>query len=398
MSNMFAKFEKRVANVNEKKRTSPLLAKMRAAAKATETVTGEAVKPKANPLKNMFRKKKTVEKTEEAAAMAAEAEAVMQEEKASAVVEEKAEAKEEPAAKTVEKPEETAAEAPAEQKEESKAEEPAAETVAESAPAEEAQKETKAKDKETKEAKAEAEEPKAEEAAEEKPAAKPKRKRRTHAEVVAEREAKAAAKKKEEEAAKSNVPATADEPDTDDAGILVSDYREVNAFDTTMTPEEAAGIVNQGLVSTSFRAYQREIIDRVKDIRIAPDMNPGSIKYMLAELDGLNVEVGLQLTEKKQLINAWTNKEYGVLTAYRISHAVGKNEGERKRNAFAALSAATINGQQVNVLALITSANIQLEFFQGISDLIKAKREMLITMSSQVKLENSSMMIQDAIA
>jgi len=353
-------------NANGAKRTNPLLAKKKAAAKAAETVIKEGAE-KATSVKKVNPLMMKIKKAKEAKA----AEAAATEETAKEKTTVKAEAvAEETEAKT---------EAP------KKAEDAVAKTA------------------ETTKAKETKEEVKAEESkAEEKPVKKT-RKRRTHAEVVAEKEAKAAAKKAKEEAkaaeaeaAASNVPAVAD--DSDDQGILVSDYREVNAFETSMSPEEAAGIVNQGLTSDSFRAYQREIIGRLRDIKITPDMNPGAIKYTLAELDGLNVEVGINLTEKKQLINGWTNKEYGVLTAYRVSHLVGKNEGERKRNAFAALSSANINGEQVNVLALVTSANMQLEFFQGISDIIKAKREMLITMSSQVKLESSSMMMQDATA
>lgn len=346
-------------NANGAKRTNPLLAKKKAAAKAAETVIKEETE-KAAPVKKVNPLMMKMKKAKEAKAAAAE------------------EAAKE---KTTVKAEAVAEETEAKTEAPKKAEDAVAKT-AEATKAKETKEEVKAKESK----------------AEEKPVKKT-RKRRTHAEVVAEKEAKAAAQKAKEEAKAaeaSNVPAVAD--DSDDQGILVSDYREVNAFETSMSPEEAAGVVNQGLTSDSFRAYQREIIGRLRDIKITPDMNPGAIKYTLAELDGLNVEVGINLTEKKQLINGWTNKEYGVLTAYRVSHLVGKNEGERKRNAFAALSSANINGEQVNVLALVTSANMQLEFFQGISDIIKAKREMLITMSSQVKLENSSMMMQDATA
>lgn len=257
-------------------------------------------------------------------------------------------------------------------------------------------------------------EPKAEpakkEAAAEKETVKPviRRKRRTHAEVLADKAAKEeekakkkqeADKKADEEAlkeaeaeAKTKAPAKkAAAKKEEKATVVVSDFRPIDIFNQEVSPEEAAGLLNSQYESDDFHKFEEEVIERLQSIQITPDMNPGTLKYALSDLDALNSEIMIHLIEARKVINAWTDKEYGPITAYRIEHSTGKNAQDRRRNAFAALANANVQGHQVNMLALVTSAKMQLEFFQGIADTIKSKQQMLITMNGALKMENSSM-------
>ena len=263
------------------------------------------------------------------------------------------------------KPAETKAEeAKEEVKEEAKAEAPAekAETPAKTeAPAEEAK----------------TEEPKAEEA-KEAPAEeeKPKKRRR-----------KAASKKKEEAAAEPAAETT-EAPE-------VEVHKYVNSYDILgkkVSYDEMAGTVMDFFIDDDWKATQQELTEKMNAIRIEPDMNPGTLKYALAELNNLNDEIALAFVEQKQLLDMLTDKEFGAATALMAMNSRGSNAEERKANGFLALTKARFNGKDdVNLIALINAVKARFVFLNSLTKRIQYKSNTCITMSGAMKMEQSLM-------
>lgn len=261
------------------------------------------------------------------------------------------------------KPAETKAkEAKEEVKEEAKEEAPAekAETPAETeAPAKEAK----------------TEEPKAEEA-KEAPAEeeKPKKRRR-----------KAASKKKEEPAEPAE---TAEAPE-------VEVHKYVNSYDILgkkVSYDEMAGTVMDFFIDDDWKATQQELTEKMNAIRIEPDMNPGTLKYALAELNNLNDEIALAFVEQKQLLDMLTDKEFGAATALMAMNSRGSNAEERKANGFLALTKARFNGKDdVNLIALINAVKARFVFLNSLTKRIQYKSNTCITMSGAMKMEQSLM-------
>ena len=204
---------------------------------------------------------------------------------------------------------------------------------------------------ETEEAKkAEAEETKEEAPAEEEPEEKPKKRRRR----------KTAAKKEEEE----ETPA---EP-AKKAEVKVHEY--VNNYDILgkkVSYEQMAGTVMDYFIDDEWKATQEELTKKMNDIRIEPDMNPGTLKYALAELNNLNDEIALALIEQKQLLDTLTDKEFGAATA-----KFGDDE-------------------EVNLIALINAVKARFAFLNSLSKRIQYKSNTCITMSGAMKMEQSLM-------
>ena len=130
----------------------------------------------------------------------------------------------------------------------------------------------------------------------------------------------------------------------------------------------------------------------MNDIRIEPDMNPGTLKYALAELNNLNDEIALALIEQKQLLDTLTDKEFGAATALLAMNSRGANAEERKANGFAALQHAKFgDDEEVNLIALINAVKARFAFLNSLSKRIQYKSNTCITMSGAMKMERSLM-------
>ena len=144
-------------------------------------------------------------------------------------------------------------------------------------------------------------------------------------------------------------------------------------------------------IEDEWKKIQDELDGKIKDIRIEPDMNPGTLKYVLAELNNLNDEIAAAYVEQKQLLEALTNKEFGAAVCLFAMSSRGSNSEERKANGFAALTHAKYGDNEVDLISLINATKMRLLFLDNISKRIQYKSNICITMSSAIKMEQSLM-------
>jgi hypothetical protein len=177
--------------------------------------------------------------------------------------------------------------------------------------------------------------------------------------------------------------------------IHVHEY--VNNYDILgkkVSYDEMAGAVMDYFVDDEWKNTQDELNKKLSDIRIEPDMNPGTLKYALADLNNLNDEIALVYIEQKQLLDTLTDKEFGAATALMAMNQKGANAEERKANGFMALTHADFgDAKNVNLIALINAVKARFVFLNSLTKRIQYKSNLCITMSSAIKMENSMSMM-----
>ena len=156
--------------------------------------------------------------------------------------------------------------------------------------------------------------------------------------------------------------------------------------------DDMAGAVMDYFIDDDWKAIQDDLTEKMNNIRIEPDMNPGTLKYALAELNNLNDEISAAYVEQKQILDMLTDKEFGAATALMAMNQRGSNSEERKANGFAALTHAKFGGDdEVNLIALINAVKARFVFLNSLSKRIQYKSNTCITMSGAMKMEQSLM-------
>ena len=283
------------------------------------------------------------------------------------------------------KAEESAKNKVAEEKAENKAEETKekAEEVQEAAPAGEKAAEETAEAQPEKEEKAEkaATEEKAEEAVK---AAEPeKKKRRSRRKKSADTEVKAEAASKESEetdAAPVNV-----EPLSDDAPEFHSEYSFRQGTDILM------GAMEEG--EEEWLKFRDDIAARVQKVRIDSDINPGTIKFAMDELDALFTEIRIRLIQTEQAINRIDDKKTGYATIIEkdVLGKLGKvSTAERDAAVQKALIDVQTQGHHINLLFLLGKARDRKIVLDGFMSIVDAKKKALITACSVMKTEQQA--------
>lgn len=140
-------------------------------------------------------------------------------------------------------------------------------------------------------------------------------------------------------------------------------------------------------IDTEWQEKEKYFLDKVTNIRIEADMNPGTLKFTLADLCALNDEVMPHYLEQKKIYDSLVNKDFGSATAFKIANSTGSNSEERKRTGTLALMKAKINGQEINYISLINSVQMRYNSLNEIMKMIKYKSDICITMASAIKTE-----------
>jgi hypothetical protein len=215
---------------------------------------------------------------------------------------------------------------------------------------------------------------------EEKP--KKRRTRRKKAEIEAE---KKAAKEEPEEVVEEKT----EEPKKvkKETKIEVDEFKSVDLLGEKIPYDEMATTVLEYFQESEWIKTEQELEEKLAKIRIEPDMNPGALKYVLAELNALSDMVYPIYTEQSKLQAALIDKNYGAAVAYQILHSVGSNEAERKRNGYLALQKANVGGKTVNYLAMIQALLMRIMFLDKYMYRIQQKTSLCITMSGAMKME-----------
>ena len=140
-------------------------------------------------------------------------------------------------------------------------------------------------------------------------------------------------------------------------------------------------------IDTEWQEKEKYFLDKVTNIRIEADMNPGTLKFTLADLCALNDEVMPHYLEQKKIYDSLVNKDFGSATAFKIANSTGSNSEERKRTGTLALMKAKINGQEINYISLINAVQMRYNSLSEIMKMIKYKSDICITMASAIKTE-----------
>ena len=140
-------------------------------------------------------------------------------------------------------------------------------------------------------------------------------------------------------------------------------------------------------IDTEWQEKEKYFLDKVTNIRIEADMNPGTLKFTLADLCALNDEVMPHYLEQKKIYDSLVNKDFGSATAFKIANSTGSNSEERKRTGTLALMKAKINGQEINYISLINAVQMRYNSLSEIIKMIKYKSDICITMASAIKTE-----------
>ena len=140
-------------------------------------------------------------------------------------------------------------------------------------------------------------------------------------------------------------------------------------------------------VDDEWKEKEKYFLDKVTNIRIEADMNPGTLKFTLADLCALNDEVMPHYLEQKKIYDSLVNKDFGSATAFKIANSTGSNSEERKRSGILALMKAKINGQEIDYITLINAVQMRYNALNEIMKMIKYKSDICITMASAIKTE-----------
>lgn len=140
-------------------------------------------------------------------------------------------------------------------------------------------------------------------------------------------------------------------------------------------------------IDIEWQEKEKYFLDKVTNIRIEADMNPGTLKFTLADLCALNDEVMPHYLEQKKIYDSLVNKDFGSATAFKIANSTGSNSEERKRTGTLALMKAKINGQEINYISLINAVQMRYNSLNEIMKMIKYKSDICITMASAIKTE-----------
>ena len=119
-------------------------------------------------------------------------------------------------------------------------------------------------------------------------------------------------------------------------------------------------------------------------------MNSGTIRFAIGELNRFNDEIRLLCVEQEQLLDILTNKEYGKAPVI-ASKAKGKNETERKRNAYELMAHYRQPGSDhtINLITLIQAVKLRVTFLRRICGDIDRKSDRCITFQNALKTEAS---------
>jgi len=142
------------------------------------------------------------------------------------------------------------------------------------------------------------------------------------------------------------------------------------------------------IADPDWEDLKTEILTRIDGIKIKSNIPPNVVLLVSSELDSLHSYIHDKFMETKTALDNLTNKEDGVLTIIKATNAKGSNETERKASGVAAAQKYKIGKNTVDLFQLIAETRGRYNFLDGILKQIQFKKELLITVSSALKVLN----------
>jgi len=142
------------------------------------------------------------------------------------------------------------------------------------------------------------------------------------------------------------------------------------------------------IADPDWEDLKTEILTRIDGIKIKSNIPPNVVLLVSSELDSLYSYIYDKFMETKTALDNLTNKEDGVLTVIKATNAKGSNETERKASGVTAAQKYKIGKNTVDLFQLIAETRGRYNFLDGILKQIQFKKELLITVSSALKVLN----------
>lgn len=142
------------------------------------------------------------------------------------------------------------------------------------------------------------------------------------------------------------------------------------------------------IADPDWEDLKTEILTRIDGIKIKSNIPPNVVLLVSSELDSLHSYIHDKFMETKTVLDNLTNKEDGVLTVIKATNAKGSNETERKASGVTAAQKYKIGKNTVDLFQLIAETRGRYNFLDGILKQIQFKKELLITVSSALKVLN----------
>lgn len=142
------------------------------------------------------------------------------------------------------------------------------------------------------------------------------------------------------------------------------------------------------IADPDWEDLKTEILTRIDGIKIKSNIPPNVMLLVSSELDSLHSYIHDKFMETKTALDNLTNKEDGVLTVIKATNAKGSNETERKASGVTAAQKYKIGKNTVDLFQLIAETRGRYNFLDGILKQIQFKKELLITVSSALKVLN----------
>jgi chemotaxis protein histidine kinase CheA len=159
--------------------------------------------------------------------------------------------------------------------------------------------------------------------------------------------------------------------------------------ESTMSFNEVAEAMSSPMIDEEWATFRDNIEAGLDAIVIDMDMNPGTLKVVLSELNEIYDQIAQPLHQARTLLDNLTNKEDGAIQVIKsVNTGSGNNDMERKKAGYiAVMNHKPRNGGSINLFDAAAEARSRYNFLKGIYDRIQYKNSMLITMNGALKLE-----------
>lgn len=160
---------------------------------------------------------------------------------------------------------------------------------------------------------------------------------------------------------------------------------------TTVKYPEAIQAIKSKFVDEEWENFRKEIIAESDEIVIESDMQEGAMKKTIARLNALRERVWVNFIDTKSLFESLSNKDTeGLIERVKFASLEGSNETVRKKaGVLAVMNYVTPEGEKINLYEVYDETKNRFYFLKSVMDTIKYKSDVLITMSSAIKMEKS---------
>jgi hypothetical protein len=160
---------------------------------------------------------------------------------------------------------------------------------------------------------------------------------------------------------------------------------------TSIKYSEAIQAIKSKFVDEEWENFRKEVIEESDKIVIESDMQEGAMKKTIAKLNALREKIWVNFVDTKSLFESLSNKDTeGLIERVKFASLEGANETIRKKaGVLAVMNYVTPEGENVNLYEVYDETKNRFYFLKSVMDTIKYKSDVLITMSSAIKMEKS---------